>query len=72
MQKEIAINVEGCPVSSINPRAYGPTCGDEQTHTIMRPGIGPVRVCWTHARMHDAGRALNFTTEEPARVASNG
>lgn len=67
-----AINVDGCPVSSLNPIAHGPICGDERTHSIMQAGKGPERVCWVHAKVHEAGRPLTFATEEPAAVASNG
>jgi hypothetical protein len=72
MQKEISINVEGCPVLSLNPKAHGPTCGDERTNTILIAGHGPVDVCWTHAKAHDAGRTLTFCTDAPAAAASNG
>jgi hypothetical protein len=67
-----AINLDGCPVASLNPEAFGPSCDDRRTHTIMIHGRGPVNVCKLHAELNDQGRPLIFYTEEPAAVASNG
>ncbi len=67
-----AIDLDGCPVASLNPKAFGPSCADRRTHLIMIPGHGPVTVCKLHAEVHDSGRPLTFYVEEPAAVASNG
>jgi hypothetical protein len=72
MKNEFSINVEGCPVASLNPEAFGPSCGAERTHTIMIAGSGPVDVCWACAKRSDAGQTLTLYTEEPAAAASNG
>jgi hypothetical protein len=67
-----AINLDGCPVAPLNPKAFGPLCDDRRTHLIMIHGHGPVTVCKLHAEVHESGRALTFGTEEPAAAASNG
>lgn len=65
-----AINLHECPVvPATEPRPY---CGRSATHTIVLERKGPHDVCFTHAKLHDAGRTLTLFSDAPVAEASNG